>query len=180
VEVFAQGFARPARMLVFGATDHAAAVIGIGRFLGYHVTVCDARAVFATEQRMPEADEVVVDWPHRFLATAETDRRTVVCVLTHDPKFDVPVLVEALRRPMGFVGALGSRRTSADRLARLRAAGLSEAELARLRSPIGLDLGACTPEETALSIAAEIVAARRGGTGRALSDLDGPIHRKAS
>jgi xanthine dehydrogenase accessory factor len=167
-------------MLVFGAVDHAAALAAVGHHIGYHVTVCDARAVFATPQRFPAADEVVVDWPHRYLANTETDERTVVCVLTHDPKFDVPVLVEALRRPLAYVGALGSRRTTADRLDRLRAAGLTEAELAGLHSPIGLDIGARTPEETSVSIAAEIIAVRTGAaTGQSLSTTDGPIHPDA-
>jgi xanthine dehydrogenase accessory factor len=174
--VFVNAFAPPPRMLVFGAIDFAAAVARVGKFLGYHVTVCDARPVFATRARFPGADEVVVDWPHRFLAGAEVDARTVICVLTHDPKFDVPVLEVALRTPAGYVGAMGSRRTHADRLERLRAIGLTEAELARLRSPIGLDLGARTPEETAVSIAAELIQLRWGGTGHALTSTDGRIH----
>jgi xanthine dehydrogenase accessory factor len=175
--VFVNSFAPPPRMLVFGAIDFAAAVARIGKFLGYRVTVCDARPVFATRSRFPDADEVVVDWPHRFLATAEVDARTVICVLTHDPKFDVPVLEVALRTPAGYVGAMGSRRTHEDRLERLRAAGLTELELSRLRSPIGLDLGARTPEETAVSIAAELIQLRWGGTGHALTSTDGRIHR---
>ncbi|MGW7230951.1 XdhC family protein [Streptomyces cyaneofuscatus] len=167
----------PPRMIVFGAVDFAAALVRAGKFLGHHVTVCDARPVFATRARFPEADEVVVDWPHRYLRSTRTDGRTVVCVLTHEARFDVPLLTEALRRPTAFVGAMGSRRTHEDRLRRLREAGLDEDELARLRSPIGLDLGARTPEETALSIAAEIVAARRGGTGLPLTGGAEPIHR---
>ncbi|GGL86750.1 hypothetical protein GCM10010129_33170 [Streptomyces fumigatiscleroticus] len=167
----------PPRMIVFGAVDFAAALVRAGKFLGHHVTVCDARPVFATRARFPEADEVVVDWPHRYLRRTETDARTVLCVLTHDPKFDVPLLRTALRLPVAFVGAMGSRRTHADRVRRLREAGLGERELARLRSPIGLDLGARTPEETALSIAAEIVAVRRGGTGMPLTGSAEPIHR---
>lgn len=147
------------------------------KFLGYHVTVCDARPVFATRARFPEADELVVDWPHRYLRGTETDGRTVLCVLTHDAKFDIPLLEQALRLPVAFVGAMGSRRTHADRDRRLREAGLGEEELARLRSPIGLDIGARTPEETALSIAAEIVALRRGGTGVPLTGSAVPIHR---
>ncbi|MFH8449291.1 XdhC family protein [Streptomyces fungicidicus] len=166
----------PPRMIVFGAIDFAAALVRTGKFLGYHVTVCDARPVFATRARFPEADEVVVDWPHRYLRGTETDARTVLCVLTHDAKFDVPLLTEALALPVAFVGAMGSRRTHRDREGRLREAGVGERELARLRSPIGLDLGARTPEETALSIAAEIVAARRGGTGVPLTDSGTPIH----
>ncbi|MFE9443863.1 XdhC family protein [Streptomyces sp. NPDC006602] len=167
----------PPRMIVFGAIDFAAALVRAAKFLGYHVTVCDARSVFATRARFPEADDIVVDWPHRYLRGTATDARTVVCVLTHDAKFDVPLLKEALRMPVAFVGAMGSRRTHADRERRLREVGLTSRELARLRSPIGLDLGARTPEETALSIAAEIVAARRGGTGVPLTGSGTPIHR---
>ncbi|MEU0247003.1 XdhC/CoxI family protein [Streptomyces sp. NPDC006235] len=167
----------PPRMIVFGAIDFAAALVRAGKFLGYHVTVCDARPVFATRVRFPDADEIVVDWPHRYLASTDTDARTVLCVLTHDAKFDIPLLTQALRLPVAYVGAMGSRRTHEDRSRRLREAGVGERELARLRSPIGLDLGARTPEETALSIAAEIVAARHGGTGRPLTGADTPIHR---
>ncbi|MER8192624.1 XdhC/CoxI family protein [Streptomyces microflavus] len=170
----------PPRMIVFGAVDFAAALVRAGKFLGHHVTVCDARPVFATRARFPEADEVVVDWPHRYLRRTRTDGRTVLCVLTHEARFDVPLLAEALRRPVAFVGAMGSRRTHGDRLRRLREVGLGEGELKRLRSPIGLDLGARTPEETALSIAAEIVAARRGGTGLPLTGGAEPIHRDLS
>ncbi|MEV5342226.1 XdhC/CoxI family protein [Streptomyces sp. NPDC052676] len=164
------------RMIVFGAVDFAAALVRVGRFLGYHVTVCDARPVFATRARFPEADEIVVEWPHEYLARTATDGRTVLCVLTHDPKFDIPLLRLALRLPVAYVGAMGSRRTHVERDERLREAGVTEPELARLRSPIGLDLGARTPEETALSIAAEIVAVRRGGSGRPLTGAHTPIH----
>jgi xanthine dehydrogenase accessory factor len=176
--IFVNSFAPAPRMLVFGAIDFAAAVARVGKFLGYHVTVCDARKVFATASRFPDADEVVVDWPHRFLAATEVDARTVVCVLTHDPKFDVPLLEVALRTPAGYIGAMGSRRTHDDRLARLREAGLTEDELARLRSPIGLDLGARTPEETAVSIAAELIQLRWGGTGHPLTSTEGRIHHQ--
>jgi len=175
--VFVHSFAPPPRMLVFGAIDFAAAVARIGKFLGYHVTVCDARPVFATAKRFPEADEVVVSWPHDYLSSVEVDERTAICVLTHDPKFDVPLLEVALRTPAGYVGAMGSRRTHDDRMARLREAGMTEDELARLRSPIGLDLGARTPEETAVSIAAELIQIRWGGSGKPLSTTRGRIHR---
>ncbi|WP_069170395.1 XdhC family protein [Streptomyces griseus] len=177
VTVFVQSFAPAPRMLVFGAIEHAAATARIGSFLGYRVTVCDARPAFATRQRFPTADEVVRAWPHAYLASTEVDARTVVCVLTHDPKFDVPLLVAALRTPAAYIGVMGSRRTHADRIARLREAGVDEEGLARLASPVGLDLGARTPEETAVSIAAEIVRHRWGGTGRPLSELTGAIHR---
>ncbi|MGP4086372.1 XdhC family protein [Streptomyces sp. KR55] len=178
--LFVESRVPPPRMIVFGAIDFAAALVRAGKFLGYHVTVCDARPVFATRARFPDADDVVVDWPHRYLRGTATDARTVLCVLTHDAKFDVPLLQEALRMPVAFVGAMGSRRTHADRNRRLREAGVSERELAGLRSPIGLDLGARTPEETALSIAAEIVATRRGGTGVPLTGSGTPIHRDGS
>jgi len=178
--VFVNSFEPPPRMLVFGAIDFAGAMARLGGFLGYRVTVCDARPVFATATRFPDADEVIVDWPHRYLAAeaeaGRIDARTVVTVLTHDPRFDVPVLEVALRLDLGYVGAMGSRRTHDDRLSRLREAGLSEAELARLSSPIGLDLGARTPEETAVSIAAEIIAMRWGGGGSRLAERTGRIH----
>lgn len=185
MRVFVSSFAPRPRMLVFGAIDFAAAVAHVGHFLGYHVTVCDARPVFATRSRFPSADEVVVQWPHRYLAqeveAGRVDGRTVICVLTHDPKFDVPVLEMALRLPeVGYVGAMGSRRTHEDRLARLREAGLTEHELARLASPIGLDLGARTPEETAVSIAAEVIALQWGGRGDRLAAREGPIHHHAA
>ncbi len=174
--VFVQSFAPAPRMLVFGAIDFAAAVAKAGKFLGYQVTVCDARPVFATKSRFPDADEVITDWPHRYLSATTTDERTVICVLTHDPKFDVPLLAVALRRPAAYIGAMGSRRTHDDRIARLREVGLTDAELARLRSPIGLDLGARTPEETAIAIAAELIQLRWGGTGRPLTATTGRIH----
>ncbi len=181
MRVFTWAFAPKPRMLVFGAIDFAAAVARVGSFLGYHVTVCDARPVFATTSRFPDADEVVVDWPHRYLGAEQEagriDQRTVLAVLTHDPKFDVPLLEVALRLPeVAYVGAMGSRRTHEDRNERLLEHGITEKELARLSSPIGLDLGARTPEETAISIAAEIVAAQWGGTGDRLAVREGRIH----
>jgi xanthine dehydrogenase accessory factor len=184
MEVFVASYAPRPRMLVFGAIDFAVALAQQGSLLGYRVTVCDARSVFATRARFPTADRVVVDWPHRYLAAeakaGAIDRSTVICVLTHDPKFDVPVLEVALRLPeVGYVGAMGSRRTHDDRIARLRAAGVTDAELARLSSPIGLDLGGRTPEETAVSIAADIIAKRWGGGGRPLTQIVGRIHHDA-
>ncbi|GAA3742921.1 XdhC family protein [Salinactinospora qingdaonensis] len=178
LEVFVQAFAPAARMLVFGAIDFAAAVAQIGSYLGYRVTVCDARPVFATSKRFPGADEVIVKWPHVFLTeiAAELDERTAICVLTHDPKFDVPVLEAALRTRAGYIGAMGSRRTHDERMARLREIGIAEEDLSRLRSPIGLELGARTPEETAVSIAAELIQTRWGGSGRPLSETRGRIH----
>lgn len=177
--VFVESWSTPPRMLVFGAIDHAAALARMGKFLGYHVTVCDARAVFATPRRFPDADEVVVKWPHEYLAGTDVDSRTVICVLTHDVKFDVPVLREALRGRAAYIGALGSRRTHDDRIRRLRAAGVGDGELNRLHAPIGLDLGGRTPEETAVSIAAEIVAARTRASTMPLTHTSGPIHAHA-
>lgn len=165
------------RMLIFGAVDFAAALSQVGRFLGYRVTVCDARPVFATAARFPHADEVVVDWPHRYLERTEVDERTAVCVLTHDAKFDIPLLRLALDLPVAYVGAMGSRRTHDERLRLLREQGVTDDDLARLRAPIGLDLGARTPEETAVSITAEIIALAHQGTGRPLTWTTGPIHR---
>jgi xanthine dehydrogenase accessory factor len=181
LDVFVESFAPPPRMIVFGAIDFAAAVAKIGSFLGFRVTVCDARPVFATASRFPGANEVVVEWPHRYLkAEAEAGRidgRTALCVLTHDPKFDVPLLEVALRLPeVGYIGAMGSRRTHEDRIARLREAGVTDEEIARMSSPIGLDLGARTPEETAVSIAAEMIALHWGGAGSRLAEREGPIH----
>ena len=143
------------------------------------MTVCDAREVFATRSRFPQADEVVVDWPDRLLGRigSTLTPRDVVCVLTHDAKFDVPALTAALTTDAGYIGAMGSRRTHADRVARLVEAGVDEAGLGRIRAPVGLDIGARTPEETAVSICAEIIAHRTGRTdARPLRDTDGPIH----
>ncbi len=173
-------------MLVFGAIDFAAAVARVGTFLGYRVTVCDARPVFATASRFPEAEEVVVSWPHRYVeeqvAAGALDERTVACVLTHDPKFDVPLLEVLLGEDtpeLAYIGAMGSRRTHEDRLARLREVGVTDPQLERLRSPIGLDLGARTPEETAVSIASEMIALRWGGRGErcATRGRDPPAYR---
>lgn len=179
VAVFIQSFAPPPRMYVFGAIDFASAVARVGKFMGYRVIVCDARAVFATRERFPSADEIVVAWPDEYLKTAEVDGRSVITVLTHDPKFDVPVLKRALDTPAGYIGAMGSRRTHDNRTARLKEEGVTDEQLARISSPIGLDLGARTPEETAIAIAAEIVALRTGHSGGRLAERSGPIHSAA-
>lgn len=182
LQIFIHSYAPAAHMIVFGAIDFAGAVAQVGKFLGYEVTVCDARPVFATRKRFPAADEVVVEWPHKYLQkeldAGRVDERTIICVLTHDPKFDVPVLKIALATKAGYVGAMGSRRTHDDRMARLREEGVPEDQLARLFSPIGLDLRARTPEETAVSIAAEIIIHRWGGTGSQLRQTDGAIHKE--
>ncbi|WP_225821693.1 XdhC family protein [Streptomyces naphthomycinicus] len=177
--VLFEAWSPPPRLLVFGSDAHAAAVSRIGAFLGYRVTVCDPRSTFTTPERFPHADEVVVDWPHRYLAGTRTDDRTVVCVMTHDPKVDVPVLAEALGRPLAYLGALGSRRTQARRIRELAEAGVPPEAMRRLHAPLGLDLGASTPQETAVSFAAELVAVRSGRSGRSLTLLDGPIRPAA-
>lgn len=184
VRVFVTSFAPPPRLMIFGAIDFASALATAGAFLGYRVTVCDARPIFATASRFPAAEEVVVSWPHRYLAAevlaGKVNGRTAVCVLTHDEKFDVPLLDVALRLPdVGFVGAMGSRRTHERRVAALQDRGLPSAALARLSSPIGLDLGGRTPEETAVSIVSELIARKWGGSGQRLADTSGSVHRTA-
>ncbi len=159
--IFVSSFAPRPNMYVFGAVDHAAAVASIGRFLGYRVTVCDARAKFVTRERFPDVDELVVEWPDKFLAGAPVDERTAICVLTHDHKFDVPALKAALETSAGYIGAMGARRTNEDRAERLRAEGVTDEELARIHAPIGLKIGSRTPEEVAVAVAAEIVQVMR-------------------
>ena len=179
VSVFIESFAPPPRMVIFGAVDFTAALARVAKILGYRVTVCDARPVFATHARFPMADEVVVDWPNRYLAKvgAELGQRDAVCVLTHDPKFDVPAIMAALETKVGYLGAMGSRRTHEDRVGRLREAGVSNDGLDRVMAPIGLDIGARTPEETAVSICAEVITLRTGREAPSLRDAEGPIHR---
>jgi xanthine dehydrogenase accessory factor len=178
VEVFIESFVRPPHMVIFGAVDFTAALGRAAKLLGYRVTVCDAREVFATRQRFPMADEVVCDWPDRHLAKIgdSLGPRDAVCVLTHDAKFDVPAIVGALATRVGYLGAMGSRTTHAKRVLRLQEAGVTDEELARVMAPIGLDLGARTPVETAISICAEIIATRTGHAAPSLRDSDGPIH----
>jgi xanthine dehydrogenase accessory factor len=179
VTVFIESFAPPPRMIIFGAVDFTAALAKVGKILGYRVTVCDARPVFATRARFPMADDVVVSWPDKYLAEVGEllGPRDAVCVLTHDPKFDVPAIVAALKTDVGYLGAMGSRRTHDDRTERLREAGLTDDGLARVMGPIGLDIGARTPEETAVAICAEIIALRTGREAPSLRDRQGPIHR---
>jgi xanthine dehydrogenase accessory factor len=181
VAVFIESFAPPPQMLIFGAVDFTAALATMAKALGYYVTVCDAREVFATKRRFPMADEVVVDWPNRLLERvgSRLGPRDAVCVLTHDAKFDVPAIITALATDVGYLGAMGSRRTHAARVERLREEGVDDAGLARVMAPIGLDLGARTPEETAIAICAEIIALRTGRVSGVapLRDSEGPIHR---
>lgn len=179
VRVFVESFSPPPRMWIFGAVDFTAALARVAKVLGYHVTVCDAREVFATRRRFPMADDVIVSWPapmfeqHGHLLGPQD----AVCILTHDPKFDVPAIQGALRTKVGYIGVMGSRKTHAKRLERLAEVGLTDtADLARLMSPIGLDLGGRTPEETAISICGEIIARRTGRIATSLSATSGPIH----
>ena len=178
VSVFVESFATPPRMLIFGAVDFTAALVRVAKILGYHVTVCDARPVFATTQRFPQADAVEVKWPNDLLDEVG-DRlgpRDAVCVLTHDNKFDVPAITSALKTDVGYIGVMGSRKTHDNRTQRLVEAGVTRDELDRLLSPIGLDIGARTPEETAVSICAEIIALHTGRAAPSLRDGEGPIH----
>ncbi|MGQ4618831.1 XdhC family protein [Nocardia sp. R7R-8] len=176
VTLFVRTFAPKPHMIVFGAIDFASSLVQIGKMLGYFVTLCDARPRFATRARFPDADEIVIDWPHRYLDSVAVDGRTVLCLLTHDTKFDIPLLEKALRLPAAYIGAMGSRRATSRRESELRERGLTDVELSRLHAPIGLDIGGRTPFETAVSIAAEIICAREGRSGRPLKEGDAAIH----
>lgn len=178
ISVFVESWAPPPQMWIFGAVDFTAALSRVAKVLGYRVIVCDAREIFATRRRFPAADEVVVSWPGPLFDQrgAQLGSRDAVCILTHDPKFDVPAVQGAVATRVGYIGVMGSRRTHETRVARLRDVGVTDAELDRLMSPIGLDLGARTPEETAISICAEIIARRTGRVTPSLRDASGPIH----
>ena len=178
IQVFVESFTQPPQMLIFGAVDFTAALVKTSKILGYRVTVCDARQAFATKQRFPLADEVLVEWPNKFLERvgSELGPRDAICILTHDAKFDVPAIAASVKTKAGYIGVMGSRKTHDDRLHRLKEYGVDQNSIDRLRSPIGLDLGARTPEETAISITAEIISLRTGRTSLALSDTNGSIH----
>lgn len=186
MEVFVCSYQPRPRMIIFGAVDFAGALADQAALLGFEVTVVDARAIFATKLRFPAADEVIVDWPHRYfkkeVESGRIDRRTAVCVLTHDAKFDVPAIAAVTELPENvrpfYIGVMGSRKTHEDRLRRLKEAGVTDEQIALISSPIGLDLGGRTPQETAVSIAAEVVAKRWGGTTLPLKDSGGDIHRR--
>ncbi len=179
--IYIDAFTRRPRMIIFGAVDFTRALVRVAKTLGYHVSVCDARGAFATAERFPEADDVIVDWPHRFLRglTPRLGPSDAVCVLTHDEKFDIPALVEVLRTDAGYIGAMGSRRTNEKRRARLEAEGVGADQIDRLMAPIGIDIGARSPEETAIAICAEIIATRSATPVPSLRDSSGPIHRVA-
>jgi len=179
VRVFVESWAPPPQMWIFGAVDFTAALAKVAKVLGYRVTVCDAREIFATRRRFPMADEVRVTWPGPMFAERgdQLTSRDSVCILTHDPKFDVPAVQGALATKVGYIGVMGSRTTHAKRMERLAEVGVSESvDLDRLMSPIGIDIGARTPEETAISICAEIIARRTGRAAPSLRDVTGPIH----
>jgi xanthine dehydrogenase accessory factor len=180
VRVFVESWAPPPQMWIFGAVDFTAALAKVAKVLGYRVTVCDAREIFATRRRFPMADEVRVTWPGPMFDErgAALTARDAVCILTHDPKFDVPAVQGALATRVGYIGVMGSRTTHAKRMERLADVGVTEpGQLDRLMSPIGLDIGARTPEETAISICAEIIARRTGRVAPSLRDGAGPIHQ---
>jgi len=174
--VYIQAFAAPPSMTIFGAIDFSAAVARLAGELGYRVTICDPREPFAASPRFSEAAEVVLDWPDRYMDGRTLGPRDVVLVFTHDPKFDQPALIAALGSRAGYVGALGSRRTHRQRAERLREAGVRDEEIQRIHAPCGLDLGARTPEETAVSIIAEVISVRARRSGESLSETAGPIH----
>jgi xanthine dehydrogenase accessory factor len=179
VRIFVVSWALPPQMWIFGAVDFTAALAKVAKVLGYRVTVCDAREVFATRRRFPMADEVVVSWPGPVFVSrgSELSHRDAVCILTHDPKFDVPAVQGALGTKVGYIGVMGSRKTHEKRMQRLAEAGVDQPEqIDRLMSPIGLDIGARTPEETAISICAEIIARRTGRETPSLRRATGPIH----
>jgi xanthine dehydrogenase accessory factor len=179
VRVFVESWAPPPQMWIFGAVDFTAALAKVAKILGYRVTVCDAREVFATRRRFPMADEVIVSWPGPVFAErgSTLSQRDAVCILTHDPKFDVPAVQGALNTRVGYIGVMGSRKTHDKRMQRLAEAGIDQPQqIERLMSPIGLDIGARTPEETAISICAEIIARRTGKATPSLRSTSGPIH----
>jgi len=180
VRIFVESYSPPPQMIIFGAVDFTAALARVAKVLGYYVVVCDAREVFATKRRFPMADEVLVTWPTPVLAKLGDNlgARDAICILTHDPKFDVPAIQGALATKVGYIGVMGSRKTHAKRLERLAEVGISKPEdLDRLMSPIGIDIGSRTPEETAISICAEIIGKRVGRIVPSLSNSDGPIHK---
>lgn len=178
LSIFIESFASPPQMIIFGAVDFTAALVRIAKILGYNVIVCDARPVFATKARFPQADSVENEWPNELMEKlgAGLGLRDAVCVLTHDNKFDVPAITSALRTKVGYIGVMGSRKTHENRTERLIEAGVTDEEFKRVMSPIGLDLGARTPEETAISICAEIISMRTGRTAPHLKIGEGPIH----
>jgi xanthine dehydrogenase accessory factor len=173
-DVFTEPFRRPAHLVIIGAIHIAIPLHRLAKLMGYRVTVVDARAKFATKERFPEADELIVAWPDEAMAKLVIDNSTYVVILTHDPKFDLPALRSVLTKDAGYVGAIGSRKTNSNRFDALRAEGFTEEQLSRVHGPIGLDLGGRGAEETALGILAEITATRFGGTSVSMRDAKRP------
>src|SRR6266581_3985214 len=169
-DVFIEGFPPPPTLIIVGAGHIAIPLTTFAKTLNYRVVVVDARAAFATYERFPHADELIVEWPDEVLERMDLNPSTSVAVLTHDPKFDEPTLKVVLARQVGYVGAIGSRKTSEERSERLKKQGLTDEQLARIHGPIGLNIGATSPEEMALAIMAEIVATRYGKGRPATSD----------
>ena len=176
LSVYVQAFSTPPEMVIFGAIDFSAEMAKLASEIGYRVTICDAREAFAASPRFSRSAEVVVDWPDRHLSGRELGPRDAVLVFTHDRKFDEPALTAALKTGAGYIGALGSRRTQAERVQRLRQAGVGAQDIARIHAPCGLDIGARTPAETAISILAEVIATRSRRGGESLEATAGPIH----
>ena len=179
MKVFAELYGPPPRLVVVGAVDTGEALCAAAKLLGWHTICVDARATFATPERVPSADELIVAWPDEALARVRPDHGTAVVVLTHDDKFDVPALRSALGTEAFYVGAIGSRRTQARRREHLLEAGVAEEQLARIHGPTGLDIGADSPAETAFSILAEALAVRSGRSGRQLTTSADRIHVEA-
>jgi xanthine dehydrogenase accessory factor len=175
-ELFFDVFAPQAHLLIVGAVDFAAALARLAKQAGFRVTVVDARERFATRDRIPDADRVVVGWPQELIAAEPPDDATYAAVLTHEPRFDDPTLQALLRSGAAYIGAMGSRRAHGERIERLREAGFGDDDIARISGPIGLDIGAKTPEETAVSILAEVIAARHGRAGGRLSERAQHVH----
>ena len=178
VAVFIQSFAPPPHLIIFGVVDFTRSLCKLAKMLGYRVTICDARSRLATSARFPEADAIILEWPGKYIRKTKIDDRTVIAVLTHDPKFDIPALVSAVGTPAAYIGAMGSRRATADRISRLQEAGLSEIDINRISAPIGLDIGANTPDETAVSIMAEVIAQKNGRRGGRLTCGQNSIHTR--
>lgn len=178
VAIFIQSFVPPPHLIIFGVVDFTRSLCKLAKMLGYRVTICDARSRLATPARFPEADAIIWEWPGQYLRKTKIDDRTVIAVLTHDPKFDIPALVSAVGTPAAYIGAMGSRKATADRIGRLQEAGLSKTDINRISAPIGLDIGANTPDETAVSIMAEVIAQKNGRSGSRLSFGHNPIHTR--
>ncbi|HEY8801936.1 MAG TPA: XdhC family protein, partial [Candidatus Dormibacteraeota bacterium] len=169
-QIFVESFPPSPRIIIVGAVHTAIPLHRLAKLMGYRVTIVDARAKFATRERFPEADELIVAWPDEAMTKLAIDNSTYVVILTHDPKFDLPALRSVLAKDAGYIGAIGSRKTNQNRFDALRAEGFTEEQLSRVHGPIGFDLGSRGAEETALGILAEITAVRFDGSGASKRD----------